>query len=44
LVELLEDREAAAAMGERGRVMFEAQAGATERTVGVLLELMRGGR
>jgi 3-deoxy-D-manno-octulosonic-acid transferase len=44
LVELLEDREAAEAMGERGRVMFEAQAGATERTVGVLLELMRGGR
>jgi hypothetical protein len=43
-VELLGDRVAAEAMGERGRVMFEAQAGATERTVGVLLELMRGGR
>ena len=29
------------AMGERGRKFFEAQAGATERTVAALLELLR---
>jgi 3-deoxy-D-manno-octulosonic-acid transferase len=40
LVSLLEDREAAAAMGERGRAVFEAQSGATERTVKVLTELV----
>jgi 3-deoxy-D-manno-octulosonic-acid transferase len=39
LIDLLRDREAASAMGERGRNVFEAQAGATERTVGILLEL-----
>jgi 3-deoxy-D-manno-octulosonic-acid transferase len=44
LVELLLDREAAKAMGEQGRAMFEAQAGATQRTAGVLLELVEGGR
>ncbi|WP_213806030.1 3-deoxy-D-manno-octulosonic acid transferase [Granulicella sp. dw_53] len=40
LMELLCDREGAAAMGGRGRVVFEAQAGATERTVDVLLDLV----
>jgi 3-deoxy-D-manno-octulosonic-acid transferase len=39
LVSLLENREAAA-IGERGRAVFEAQSGATERTVKVLMELV----
>ena len=40
LVDLLTDREAARAMGERGRRVFEEQQGATTRTVEALLELM----
>lgn len=40
LVELLEHREEARAMGERGRAVFEAQSGATVRTVGALMELL----
>jgi 3-deoxy-D-manno-octulosonic-acid transferase len=44
LVELLRDRDLAGAMGERGRKVFEAQAGATGRTVEVLLELVKVGR
>jgi 3-deoxy-D-manno-octulosonic-acid transferase len=41
LIELLKDRKMATAMGERGRTVFEAQAGATERTVQALTELSR---
>jgi 3-deoxy-D-manno-octulosonic-acid transferase len=41
LVELLTDREAARAMGERGRRVFEQQQGATARTVEGLLGLVR---
>jgi 3-deoxy-D-manno-octulosonic-acid transferase len=41
LVELLTDREAAKAMGERGRRVFEEQQGATARTVEALLGLVR---
>jgi 3-deoxy-D-manno-octulosonic-acid transferase len=44
LIELLKDRQMAAALGERGRAVFEAQAGATERTVQVLTELLREAR
>lgn len=42
---MLVDREAARAMGERGRAVFEAQAGATGRTVTALMEMLgeRGG-
>jgi 3-deoxy-D-manno-octulosonic-acid transferase len=40
LVELLKDREGAAAIGARGRAVFEAQAGATARTVDALLALV----
>jgi 3-deoxy-D-manno-octulosonic-acid transferase len=40
LQELLRDREAARALGERGRQVFEAQQGATARTVTALLEVM----
>jgi 3-deoxy-D-manno-octulosonic-acid transferase len=40
LIELLKNREMAAAMGERGREVFEAQAGATQRTVDALLTLL----
>jgi len=40
LMELLTDREAARAMGERGRRVFEEQQSATARTVEALLELM----
>jgi 3-deoxy-D-manno-octulosonic-acid transferase len=40
LVELLKDRERAAAIGARGRAVFEAQAGATGRTVDALLALV----
>jgi 3-deoxy-D-manno-octulosonic-acid transferase len=41
LVDLLTDREAAWAMGERGRQVFEAQSGATGRAVAALVELVR---
>jgi 3-deoxy-D-manno-octulosonic-acid transferase len=41
LVELLTDREAARAMGERGRRVFEEQQGATARTVEALVGLVR---
>jgi 3-deoxy-D-manno-octulosonic-acid transferase len=40
LVELLTDREAARAMGERGRAVFEAQSGATGRAVEALVGLV----
>ena len=41
LAELLTDREAAKAMGERGRQVFEAQSGATGRAVEALVGLVR---
>jgi 3-deoxy-D-manno-octulosonic-acid transferase len=41
LVELLNDRDAAKAMGERGRAVFEAQSGATGRTVEALVGLVK---
>jgi 3-deoxy-D-manno-octulosonic-acid transferase len=41
LVELLTDREAARAMGERGRRVFEEQQGATGRAVAALVGLVR---
>jgi 3-deoxy-D-manno-octulosonic-acid transferase len=41
LVELLTDREKAGAIGERGRQVFEAQSGATGRTVEALLAMVR---
>jgi 3-deoxy-D-manno-octulosonic-acid transferase len=37
---LLTDREMASAMGRRGRAVFEAQAGATTRTIEALKELL----
>ncbi len=40
LIELLRDRAAAVAMGERARQVFERQAGATGRCVDALLELL----
>ncbi len=40
LIELLTDGEAARALGERGRQVFEEQSGATGRTVAALVELM----
>jgi 3-deoxy-D-manno-octulosonic-acid transferase len=40
LVDLLTNPEMAAAIGQRGRAVFEAQAGATARTVEALLELL----
>ena len=43
IVELLSDRHAAKAMGERGRQVFEQQQGATARTVEALVGLMRSG-
>lgn len=43
LVQLLTDREAARAMGERGRRVFEQQQGATARAVAAVLEMVRGG-
>ena len=36
LVELLQDADEARALGERGRAVFDAQAGATARTVQML--------
>ncbi|HMH15729.1 MAG TPA: 3-deoxy-D-manno-octulosonic acid transferase [Edaphobacter sp.] len=48
LIAMLRNRDDAHALGERGRTFFEAQAGATARTVQALLELMQervmGGR
>jgi len=41
LVELLTDRVAARELGERGKQVFEAQQGATARTVAALLEVLR---
>ena len=40
LVRLLTDREAARAMGERGRRVFEEQQGATGRAVEAILLLV----
>ena len=40
MVRLLADREAAKAMGERGRRVFEEQQGATGRVVAALMELV----
>ncbi len=40
LVELLRNSDEARALGERGRAVFEAQAGATTRTVQVLTALL----
>ena len=41
LIAMLRNRNDAQALGERGRTFFEAQAGATARTVQELLELLR---
>jgi 3-deoxy-D-manno-octulosonic-acid transferase len=41
LVELLTDREAARAMGERGRRVFEQQQGATGRAVAALVGMVQ---
>ncbi|MDP9051881.1 MAG: glycosyltransferase, partial [Acidobacteriota bacterium] len=41
LIELLTKHEQARAMGERGRQVFEAQSGATGRTVDALLALVK---
>jgi 3-deoxy-D-manno-octulosonic-acid transferase len=40
LIELLKNRERAAAIGQRGRAVFYAQAGATARTVEALMALL----
>ena len=40
LIALLRDEEAAKAMGERARQVFEQQAGATDRCVAALRELL----
>jgi 3-deoxy-D-manno-octulosonic-acid transferase len=40
LVDLLKDREAARAMGERGRRVFEEQQGATGRAVAALVGMV----
>ena len=40
LISMLSDREEAKALGERGRTAFEAQSGATERTVQALMALL----
>ena len=42
LSDLLTNREAAKELGERGRAVFEAQSGATARTVAGLMELIGG--
>jgi 3-deoxy-D-manno-octulosonic-acid transferase len=44
LIELLKNHEMASAIGERGREVFEAQAGATKRTVDALLVLLEARR
>jgi 3-deoxy-D-manno-octulosonic-acid transferase len=41
LIELLKDRERAAGIGERGRGVFDAQAGATARTIEALMALLQ---
>jgi 3-deoxy-D-manno-octulosonic-acid transferase len=41
LFDLLKNREKAAAIGERGRAVFDAQAGATARTVEALMALLQ---
>jgi hypothetical protein len=41
LNDLLKDREKATAIGERGRGVFNAQAGATARTVQTLMALLQ---
>jgi 3-deoxy-D-manno-octulosonic-acid transferase len=41
-VELLTNREAAKAMGERGRQVFEAQQGATARAVEAIIAMLQG--
>src|SRR5260370_40497080 len=41
LIDLLKNRERAAAIGERGRAVFDAQAGATARTVQALIALLQ---
>ncbi len=41
LVELLNDRETAQETGRRGQSVFETRAGATQRTVAALLDLLR---
>jgi len=41
LIDLLKSRERAAAIGERGRAVFDAQAGATARTVQALMAVLR---
>jgi 3-deoxy-D-manno-octulosonic-acid transferase len=41
LIDLLKHRERAVAIGERGRAVFEAQAGATARTVEALMALLQ---
>jgi 3-deoxy-D-manno-octulosonic-acid transferase len=41
LVRLLKSHESAAAIGERGRKVFEAQAGATSRTVRALMAMLK---
>jgi 3-deoxy-D-manno-octulosonic-acid transferase len=43
LIELLRDRAAAEAMGARAREVFERQAGATDRCVGALRQLLETG-
>jgi 3-deoxy-D-manno-octulosonic-acid transferase len=43
LEHLLTDREAASAMGGRGRAVFEAEQGATARTVAAILPLVNRG-
>lgn len=42
LIELLADRDAAASLGQRAHQVFEAQAGATARTVEALRQLLAG--
>jgi len=41
MASLLRDRDAASRMGERGRLVFEQQAGATERTVAMIQQTLR---
>jgi 3-deoxy-D-manno-octulosonic-acid transferase len=41
LIDLLKNREKAGAIGERGRAVFDAQAGATGRTVEALMALLQ---
>jgi 3-deoxy-D-manno-octulosonic-acid transferase len=43
LIELLSNRAAAAAMGKRAREVFDAQAGATDRSVEAIRELLTAG-